>query len=219
VIVHGAWTGSWPWQRVVDRLHAKGHRTFAPTLTGLCEKRYLLTADVNLDTHIHDIVNEIICKDLTDIVLVAHSYGGIVATGVCDRVPDRIASVVFLEAFIPEDGQSFADTAPHMKFEGLSIPPFEAQPGEYLREEDRLWSNSKAGAHPTAAFTQKARVTGAYKKVPRKTIVVAMGWTAFAGVADKYRNTPGWEVRELACGHEMPIDMPDELASLLIGAA
>lgn len=219
VIVHGAWTGSWSWQRVVDRLHAKGHRAYAPTLTGLCEKSHLLTPAVNLDSHIDDIINEMIWKDLTDVVLVAHSYGGIVGTGVIERVPERIASVVYLEAFIPEDGQSFADMAPDMSFEGLSIPPFESQPGDYLREEDRLWSNGKAGAHPTAAFTQRRKVTGAYKQVPKKTYVVATGWDAFADSADKYRKTPGWTVRELACGHDMPIDMPDELTDLIVEAA
>src|SRR5690606_18022153 len=98
VVVHGAWTGSWSWQRVVDRLHAGGHRAFAPTLTGLAEKSHLLTPAVNLDTHIDDIVNEITWKDLTDIVLVAHSYGGIVGCGVIERVPERVGAVVFVEA-------------------------------------------------------------------------------------------------------------------------
>jgi pimeloyl-ACP methyl ester carboxylesterase len=219
VIVHGAWTGSWSWQRVVDRLHAKGHRAFAPTLTGLCEKSHLLTPAVNLDTHVDDIVNEMVWKDLTDVVLVAHSYGGIVGTGVIERVPERIASVVYMEAFIPEDGQSFATMAPGMTFEGFAVPAFESQPGDYLREDDRLWSNAKASPHPTAAFAQTIKVSGAYKKVAKKTYVVATGWDAFAASAEKYRKTPGWTVRELACGHDMPIDMPDELTQLLIEAA
>jgi pimeloyl-ACP methyl ester carboxylesterase len=218
VIVHGAWTGSWSWQRVVDRLHAKGHRAFAPTLTGLCEKSHLLTPAVNLDTHIDDIVNEMVWKDLSDVVLVAHSYGGIVGTGVIEQVPERIASVVYLEAFIPEDGQSFASMAPDMTFEGLSIPPFESGIGDYLREEDRAWSNSKASPHPTASFTQPLKVTGAYERVAKKTFIVATGWDAFAKEADKHRK-PGWTVREIACGHDAPIDMPDELTDMLIEAA
>jgi pimeloyl-ACP methyl ester carboxylesterase len=219
VIVHGAWTGSWSWQRVVDRLHDRGYRAFAPTLTGLCEKSHLLTPAVNLDTHIDDIVNEMVWKDLTDVVLVAHSYGGIVGTGVIERVPERIASVVYLEAFIPDDGQSFASMAPDMTFEGLSMPAFDGQPGDYLREEDRLWANGKSSPHPTAAFTQKLKVTGAYKKVKKKTYIVATGWDAFADSAATYRKTEGWTVRELACGHDMPIDMPDELTNLLIEAS
>ena len=109
--------------------------------------------------------------------------------------------------------------APDMHFEGLSMPAFESQPGDYLREQDRLWSNSKASPHPTAAFTQALKVTGAYKKVPKKTYVVATGWDAFAGSAATYRKTPGWTVHELASGHDMPIDMPDELSQLLIKAA
>jgi pimeloyl-ACP methyl ester carboxylesterase len=219
VIVHGAWTGGWSWQRVVDRLHARGHRAFAPTLTGLCERSHLLTPQVNLDTHVDDIVNEMIWKDLTEVVLVAHSYGGIVGTGVIERVPERITSVVYLEAFIPQDGQSFADMAPGMDYEGLGIPPSPGEPGEYLREEDRLWSAGKASAHPTASFTQKLEVAGAYQRVPRKSFIVATGWDAFAKTAAKYRGMAGWTVRELACGHDMPIDLPDELAEMLIDAA
>lgn len=219
VIVHGAWTGGWSWQRVVDRLHAKGHRAFAPTLTGLCEKSHLLTPAVNLDTHIDDIVNEMVWKDLTGVVLVAHSYGGIVGTGVIERVPERIASVIYIEAFIPADGQSFADMAPGMTFEGLSIPPFPSEPGEYLREDDRLWSTGKASAHPTAAFTQKLKVTGAYRRVPKKTFVVATGWDAFSSTAARYRNAAGWTVHDLPSGHDMPIDMPDELTEVLIQSA
>lgn len=219
VIVHGAWTGSWSWQRVVDRLHARGYRAFAPTLSGLCEKSHLLTPEVNLDTHIDDIVNEMVWKDLTDVALVAHSYGGIVGTGVIERVPERIASAIFLEAFIPEDGQSFADMAPGMDFDGLSIPPWPSNPGDYLREEDRAWADGKASPHPTAAFKQKVRTTGARERVGRKTYVVATGWDAFAESAATYRKTPGWTVRELACGHDMAIDMPDELTEVLIDAA
>ncbi|MCQ1849881.1 alpha/beta fold hydrolase [Neorhizobium galegae] len=82
LIAHGAWTGGWSWERVLTRLHARGHRAYAPTLTGLCERKHLASPSVNLDTHIDDIVNEAVYKDLTDIVLVGHSYGGIVATGV-----------------------------------------------------------------------------------------------------------------------------------------
>jgi pimeloyl-ACP methyl ester carboxylesterase len=218
VIVHGAWTGSWSWQRVVDRLWAKGHRAFAPTLTGLCEKSHLLTPAVNLDTHIDDIVNEIIFKDLADIVLVAHSYGGIVGTGVIERIPDRIASVVYVEALIPEDGTSFADMAPSMDFEGLAVTGPASSPGDYLREQDRAWVDSKASPHPTACFTQKLKVTGAYQRVPKKTYIVATGWDGFAEVANKYRGASGWTVKEIACGHDVPIDMPDELTQMLIKA-
>jgi pimeloyl-ACP methyl ester carboxylesterase len=219
VIVHGAWTGGWSWQRVIDRLAVSGYRAFAPTLTGLCEKSHLVSPAVNLDTHIEDIVNEVHWKDLRDVVLVAHSYGGIVGTGVIERIPERIASVVYLEAFIPEDGMAFADFATGMEFGELTTPAPPSSPGDYLREEDRAWAESKATPHPSGTFTQKLRVTGAYQRVPKKTFIVATGWDGFGEISQKYRTDPGWTVREVACGHDVPIDMPDELAQMLIAAA
>jgi pimeloyl-ACP methyl ester carboxylesterase len=219
VIVHGAWTGAWSWQRVVDLLAARGYRAFVSTLTGLGERSHLASRDVTLDTHIDDIVNEMTWKDLTDVVLVAHSYGGIVATGVIERVPERIASVVYLEAIIPEDNSSFADMAPNMDFTGITVPAPQSEPGDYLREADLRWSNSKATPHPSGSFTQKLRVTGAYQRVPKKTYIVATGWEGFGEVAKKYRSDPMWTVREIPCGHDVPIDMPDELTQMLIEAA
>ena len=109
VLVHGAGHGGWCWQRVADRLTAKGHRVFAPTLTGLCERSHLLNDKIDLTTHISDIVNEIKWKDLDQIVLVGHSYGGMVITGVAEQLASRIASIVYLDAFLPGDGQSVAD--------------------------------------------------------------------------------------------------------------
>ena len=108
-LVHGAGHGGWCWQRVADRLTAKGHRVFAPTLTGLGERSHLLNDKIDLTTHISDIVNEIKWKDLDQIVLVGHSYGGMVITGVAEQLVSRIASIVYLDAFLPGDGQSVTD--------------------------------------------------------------------------------------------------------------
>lgn len=219
VIVHGAWTGGWSWERVIQRLQGQGHRAYAPTLTGLGERRHLAGPTVNLDTHIEDIANEILFKDLSDVVLVAHSYGGLVGTGVIERLADRIKLVVFVEAFIPEDGTSFADMAPYWDFSVPMIAPPPSSPGDYLREADRLWVDSKATAQPTGTFTQKLRVSGAYRDVPKKTFIVATGWDgAFTEMGQKFRNEPGWSVQEIACGHDVPIDMPDELTAMLIQA-
>jgi pimeloyl-ACP methyl ester carboxylesterase len=217
VVAHGAWTGGWSWQRVVDRLQAKGHRVFVPTLTGLGERSHLAGPDVNLDTHIADIVNEITWKDLQDIVLVGHSYGGIVATGVAERVPDRIASFVFLEALVLADGQSFADLAPGWELEGVltDVPP--SSPGEYKSEADRLWVDSKATPQPTATITQKLRVTGGYQRIAKKTFIVAKDG-GFVETANQFRSDPTWTVREIVSGHDVPIDAPDELTAMLEGA-
>nr|WP_250809667.1 alpha/beta hydrolase family protein [Neorhizobium tomejilense] len=219
LIVHGAWTGGWSWERVLNRLHAGGHRAYAPTLTGLCERKHLAGPSVNLDTHIDDIVNEAVYKDLTDLVLVGHSYGGIVATGVVERIPERIRSIVYVEAFIPEDGMSFTDYDPEGDYSAPMIPVPEG-PGGYLREEDELWAAPKATPQPSGTLRQKLKVTGAYERVPKKTFIVATGWDGpFGQMSEKYRGAPGWTVRELACGHDIPIDLPDELTALLIEAA
>jgi pimeloyl-ACP methyl ester carboxylesterase len=219
VIVHGAWTGAWSWERVTSRLHARGHRAYAPTLTGNCERSHLASPAVNLETHIDDIVNEILWKDLTEVVLVAHSYGGFVAAGVTERIPDRISSIVFLEAFIPDDGTSFADLVPGWRPTEPMVAAPPSSPGDYLSEEDRVWVDSKATAQCVATFTQKLKVTGAYQRVGRKTFIVATGQGGISGeTARRFRDDPGWVIQEIPCGHDAPIDMPEELTAMLEGS-
>ncbi len=106
VIVHGATGGGWDWKTVDRLLTADGHTVYRPTLTGLGEKVHLASPDINLTTHINDIVNVILFEDLHDVVLAGHSYGGMVITGVMDRIPERISHVIFLDAAVPDDGQS-----------------------------------------------------------------------------------------------------------------
>jgi pimeloyl-ACP methyl ester carboxylesterase len=214
VVAHGAWTGGWSWQRVIERLQARGHRVLVPTLTGLCERSHLAGPEVNLDTHITDIVNEITWKDLEGVVLVGHSYGGIVATGVAEQIADRIASFVFIEALVVADGQSFADLAPGWELEGLLTEAPPSSPGEYKNEADRLWVDSKATPQPTATITQRLRVTGAYQRIPKKTFIVAKDG-GFEETANRFRTEPGWTVREIVSGHDVPIDAPDELTAML----
>ena len=109
VLVHGAWHGSWCWKRVRKALQDQGHQVFTPTLTGIAERSHLLSPTVNLDTHIDDVVNLIRWEELSDVVLCGHSYGGAVISGVADRIPDRIRSLVYLDAFLLEDGESLHD--------------------------------------------------------------------------------------------------------------
>lgn len=106
VIVHGAWGGSWAFREVAALLTARGHAVYRPSLTGLGERVHLATPEVGLATHVNDVVNAILYEDFHDIVLVGHSYGGMVISGVADRVPDRIRRLVYLDAFVPEDGES-----------------------------------------------------------------------------------------------------------------
>ena len=109
LLIHGAWHGGWCWRRVADLLTARGHKVFAPTLTGLGERSHLMSTSINLDTHIADIVNVILWEDLSDICLVAHSFAGWSASGAIERVPERISFIVWLDAFKPENGQRGLD--------------------------------------------------------------------------------------------------------------
>lgn len=106
VIVHGAWGGGWAFREVDDLLTASGHKVYRPTLTGQGERVHLADLDIGLDTHIQDVVNTVLFEELNDIVLVGHSYGGMVVTGVADRIPERISRLIYLDAFVPEDGES-----------------------------------------------------------------------------------------------------------------
>lgn len=218
MIVHGGWVGGWAWGRVLDRLHDRGHRAFAPTLTGVGERSHLAGVGADMAMHIADIVNEIVWKDLEDVVLVGHSYGGLVATGVVERIPERIASLVFVEAFIPDDNQSFADMVPGWALEGELIEAPPTSPGDYKSEDDRAWVSAKATAQPTATLTQRQKVTGAYQRVGRKVFVQATGWDGFAGIAERLERQGGWTVRRIASGHDIPIDAPDELVDVLEAA-
>ena len=112
VLVHGAWPGSWCWKRVRHALQAAGHAVFTPTLTGIGERAHLLAESVNLQTQTLDVLNLIRWEELSDFVLCGHSYGGMVVTGVADQMPERLRSLVYLDAFVPEHGQCLADFAP-----------------------------------------------------------------------------------------------------------
>jgi pimeloyl-ACP methyl ester carboxylesterase len=126
VLVHGAWGGGWDWKHVADLLTADGNTVFRPTLTGQGEHSNLASTNLDLDTHIQDIVNVILWENLHDVVLVGHSYGGMVITGVADRVPDRIKHLIYVDAILPENGESVDTIMPsRIKFpvvDGL-IPP------------------------------------------------------------------------------------------------
>lgn len=106
VIVHGAWGAGYEWKEVGRRLQARGHTVYRPTLTGMGERSHLSHPDIDLETHITDVVNTILFEELRDIVLVGHSYGGMVITGVADRVPDRLKRIIYVDAFLPENGEA-----------------------------------------------------------------------------------------------------------------
>jgi len=214
VLVHGVWHGGWCWQRVCDRLTARGHRVFAPTLTGVGERSHLSSPTVDLSTQIFDVVNEIRWKDLENVVLVGHSYGGMVITGVAEQIASRIPSIVYLDAFIPADGQSIRDLGGKADA-GPFTTPIPAQRFA-INEADRAWVDSKMTSQSTACFTEKLKVTGAYQRISKKTYIRAKNFPGFAGTLERVVKDASWKTHVIDCGHDVMIDKPDELTSLLM---
>ena len=216
VLVHGAWHGGWCWRRVNDRLTTRGHRVYAPTLTGLADRSHLLSPSVNLSTHITDIVNLIRWEEMNDAVLCGHSYGGMVVTGVADRMPERVAALVYLDAFVPESGQSWADLRPRATPPGLTMPPTSAEVFR-VNEHDRQWVDRMCTPQPVACATEKLTLTGACHTVPRKLYIRAAGYpsSAFDRAYERAKSDETWIAKELPCGHDAMIDMPDALAEIL----
>jgi pimeloyl-ACP methyl ester carboxylesterase len=224
VLVHGAWGGGWVWRRVADLLERRGHKVFTPTMSGVGERSHLLDARVNLSTHITDIVNVIKWERIENAVLVGHSYGGMVITGVAEQIEPAIASIVFLDAFLPDNNQSLADIAPQLartavEKHDLTIA---APPADFfaVNEKDRVWVDTLSTPHPTATMTEKVKETGARERIARKAHVLATGRRSpiFSAAYAKIQSAAGWRSYEVPCGHFVMIDMPDRLVEILLEA-
>ncbi|MGH8148740.1 MAG: alpha/beta fold hydrolase [Steroidobacteraceae bacterium] len=229
VLVQGAWVGSLYWRPVAHALRKAGHEVYTPTLTGLGERKHLLSRQIDLNTHIQDVLGVIDEEDLSDLVLVGHSYGGMVVTGVADAVPEKIASLVYLDAFVPENGQALlgivptgpgtVQASPLPGAEWLAPPPPVDAFGE-PSEAVRAFAARKMSAHPVACFTQALSLTGGIDRIRRKTYIYCNDPqpTTFTPFYEKLRNRPGWTVHTLACTHMVQSDMPQELTALLLRA-
>ena len=233
ILVHGGWFGAWCWDKVVPLLQAAGHSVYTPTLTGLGEQAALLTPDIGLDTHIQDVVNLIETKDLQQVILVGHSYSGMVITGVADRVPDRIAQLVYLDAVVPRDGQSLADTAPMMgtylrreankNGNGWRVNPPRGGTFGITKEPDASLVRSKVTPQPLKTFLQPVHITHpdavaaiphTYIECTRRGVIVWLMRRIF--MRGSVLNEPGWNRRTLASDHMVMILEPQAVADLLL---
>jgi pimeloyl-ACP methyl ester carboxylesterase len=216
VLVHGAWHGGWCWRRVADRLAARGHYVVAPTLSGVGERSHLPPDTIDLATQIDDVAGEIRWKDLNGIVLVGHSYGGMVITGVAEQLRDRIAAIVYLDAFLPYDGQSLFDIT-HTIPTGVHV--IQPHPAAYfhVNANDSAWVQSKLTPHPAGCFTKKLRVTGAYQGIMKKVYIRAPRFhmTAFDHFLELCRADHTWQTETVTCGHDVMIDQPGVLTAML----
>ncbi len=207
-------------------LRGRGHELITPTYTGLGERVHLANPQVNLETHIADVLGVMECDDLRDVVLVGHSYGGMVATGVADRANGRVTKLVYLDAFAPRDGQSIMDLqddasrermreAIRTQGEGWKIPPNPMPPD--TAAEDVAFAVPRLFWQPAQCFEQKLKLTGAVDKLPRSYIYCtkARPGDVFRQFYERAKKEPGWSASEMDASHNPHITVPEELASLL----
>jgi pimeloyl-ACP methyl ester carboxylesterase len=226
VLVHGSWHGGWCYARVARLLRAAGHDVFTPTLTGMGERSHLAGFEINLDTHIRDIVNVLTYDNLSDVILCGHSYGGIVITGVAGDVPERVKTLFYLDAFVPLSGQSFFDVVPPeirtwflslAAQNGGRVPPIPAAAFN-VNAADAAWVDSICGPQSLASFAQAVRIGVEAVRVSRRTYVFASanGMETFRPIYERLRPDKDWTVHSIPCGHDVMLDSPAELAALLL---
>jgi pimeloyl-ACP methyl ester carboxylesterase len=229
VLVHGAFHGGWCWRDVIASLRASGHEVFAPTLTGLGERSHLASPAVDLSTHIQDIANLIEWEDLCGAVLVGHSYGGMVITGVADRLSKRLAGLIYLDALVPQDGQCVLDLQPPERRESI-LEEVAANGGWFwpcrtaafygVRDPARQeWVDGKCTPQPFHTLFERLRLAGPPgDKVARKLHILCTN-PPLAYMRKFYEwasDAPGWQVTELATGHDAMITQPEILSRLLV---
>lgn len=233
VIVHGAFGGGWEWREVARLLNARGHEVFTPSLTGFGERVHLATPETDLETHIQDILNVLRYEDLHEAVLVSQSYGGMVVTGVADRMPERLAHLVYLNALVPQDGQSVFDLLPagiRERFEAdartagegwrIPVPPFEDDP------QIAAFARGRHVPTPLRPFTEPIRLGPPAVGLRRTFIWCTQDQEGLSGVADvmrpfaeRARSDPGWQFHVLNTIPDAYIPMPATVADLIDAAA
>jgi pimeloyl-ACP methyl ester carboxylesterase len=230
VIVHGGFGGGWEWTPVARLLRRAGHDVFTPTLTGMGERGHL-GPDVSLTTHVEDVVSVIHFEDLREVVLCGASYGGMAVTGAADRVPDRIALVVYIDALVPSDGQSGLDLLPPGFGETVRgsadergcgwvpVPAGVLPPEGLIPEERRAAYVARLRPQPAGTFLEPIHLTGAGERLPRAFIRCTYGDLVPAGdpiepMAARAR-AEGWPYRELRLPHDPHLFDPEGLAAVL----
>lgn len=232
VLVHGTWGGGWQWGTVADHLRAAGHRVFTPTLTGLGERQHLVTPATDLDTHIADVANAIAWEDLHDIALVGTSYGGLVIAGVADRMAERIRTLVFLDAALPQPGKCMLDLVPperratverlaREEGDGYKVPTSLVLDTGIADDAARAAYLARMSPHPLRSLTQAVQLADRWHAVPRKVYVLASLKPThhFAEYHAWASREPGWVARTIPSNHFPMTTLPRETADLLLDVA
>ncbi len=233
VLVHGSWAGGWIWAPVAERLRAQGHRVFAPTQTGLGERRHLLSRDIGIGTFIDDVANVLEAEELPDVILVGHSSGGLPITGVADRMPERIRHLVYLDAAIVQGGQSFFDLFPQEAVAdrrraaregggGIAVPPPPISaygtigiPAGPVAE----WVHRRVTPHPIGAYETPLELRNPVGSGRPCTYVSCTAPQSATIEASRrwVKSQDGWIWVELAAGHCAHVTVPEDVVRLLAG--
>ncbi|TIX51277.1 alpha/beta fold hydrolase [Alteraurantiacibacter aquimixticola] len=232
VLVHGAMCGGFFWRAVTNRLRSRGHRVYAPTLTGMADRSHLLRPDISPQDHANDVANLIKWELLKDVVLVGHSLGGSVISIVPDLLPeDTISSIVYLDAFYLESGKAVVDDAPELAAligeDGyMSGLPIELQAGAALTDEEREFllpdvTERLSTPQPGGTLTTPIPLQGGREKIARKTFVWAenSGIPVFGQYYERLKDNPDWEVTSMPLQHDVMWADPDATTSVLLHAA
>jgi pimeloyl-ACP methyl ester carboxylesterase len=230
VLVHGAWGGSYGFRTVRGPLREAGHEVYTPSLTGIGERAHLASPQVNLTTHVTDVANTILYEDLSEIVLLGYSYGGMVVTGALEHVADRVAHLVYLDAFLPGDGGSLNDLGGGRYSAGAIGPGAEwltPPPGRSFDDPaEAAWHAPRRVPHPAACFSEPVQLSKPLEDYPfSRTYIKAADDPrpapgepprAFWAAADRVRKDPAWRYREIDTNHMILANRPRELVDLLL---
>ena len=227
VLVHGAWGGAHGFRKDRGPLWRAGHEVFTPSLTGIGERAHLTSPQVCLTTHVTDVVNTVLYEDLRDIVLLGFSYGGFVVNGALAHIGDRVRHLVYLDAFVPGDGDRVDTLAGRADGRGLIelgadwlVAPM---PRELDDPAEAAWADLRRTPQPVGCFTEPVRLVRPLEDYPfTRTYIKATGEPGpqaggpFWAAADRARHSPAWRYREVATNHMIPSNRPDDLVRLLL---
>lgn len=224
VLVHGSFSGGWKWKKVVPFLTEHGHAVYTPTLTGLGERSHLASPDVGLEMHITDIVNVLRFNDLSNIILVGHSWGGMVITGVVEHMSERISQLVYVDAFVPEDGESVFSISPtaRQRWEAQTTngmtSPHNPSYWNITDPGDRAWLESHMVPMPIKGHRDPIHLPNNHAAEKLRTYVWCTESAGFAPMAKRGRDG-GMAYFELPTHHNPMVTMPRELAEILLNVA
>jgi len=227
VLIHGAYHGGWCWKKVVAILEGKGHKVYAPSLTGLADRSHLLSMNLTLGTHITDIVNLFKWYDISDACLAVHSAGGWPGSGALEEIGDRVSSIVWVDAFMPKNGESQLDQISPFSRKALEEAMAKGEAGrkppkasQYsLSEKDYAWMDSKLTPQPNSIVRDPIKLTGALQKVKKKTFIRVPKYpqAMFDRALAECKADPSWTTYMAENSHhDVMIDQPEWLSEILL---